>query len=409
MKFIKEQLFFILCLLLIAGIFLLDVVRILPSLSMIGITLLGLFYWFQKKEPIFSPKTKPFLILTLCFWVLLPSYFYSDNLNYFNQKIQIALPFLLLPLAFIKIPVLSRLQYVRLLAFFLVGTFVISLAAFINYLANQESINQLYLESKVMPTLVSHHPTFSMMIVFAIYVSYYLSQEKEKIFIKNEKIAFLVMGLFLLVFIHIFSVRSGLLGLYLLFFIEILKLIFKRKQFKLAIYIGGSLLLIGATTMYFSPTVSNKIANTSADLNAINENKSANNQSLSSRFISYKNALEINLQSNFWIGCGLGDIEDLNNSIFQNKYPDVSKPIIPHNQFLYYFAAIGFIGLCIFTIGFFGPWLLYKAYLDSILFTHLLLSLVYFLVESPLITQIGVAYLLSFLLIGLHQQLTKQS
>ena len=405
MKFIKEQLFFILCLLLIGGLFLLDVIRILPSMSMIGITLLGLFYWLQKDETKIPTNTSPYLLLTLCFWMLLPSYLYSDNVAYFYQKLQLALPFLLLPLAFSKIPVLPKIQYVRLLLFFVIGTFLISLYAFINYLTHQDLINQMYLESKVMPTLVSHHPTFSMMIVFAIYLSYYLYIEKELILFKNEKLVLIIMGLFLFVFIHIFSVRSGLLALYLLVGIEILKLIFKRKQIKLAIYIGASLLLLGLTTMYLSPTVSNKITNTSADLQAINTNQSANNQSLSSRFISYKNALEINQTSSFWWGCGLGDIEDLNNSIFQQKYPDVSKPIIPHNQFLYYFASLGFIGLCLFIIGYFGVYFSDKSYTDSILGTHLVLSIVYFLVESPLVTQIGVAYLLCFLLLGLQQKL----
>jgi O-antigen ligase len=407
MEKLRSNLFFILCLLLIAGLFLIDVIRILPSLSMAGLVVLGIFYWLQK-QGLNQDKSKiPYYLLTLCFWILLPSYFYSSNTNYWMQKIQIAIPFLLLPLAFIKIPALSRIRYLQVLAFFVGGTFLISGYAFLNYLANQSVINQMYLESKVMPTLVSHHPTYSLMNVFAIYLCYYLLQEKETIIFKKEKPVLLFVGAFLFIFVHVFSVRSGLLSLYILIGLEILKLIFQKKQIKLAIYIGISLLSIGLATLYLSPTVSNKITNTSKDLQSMNSKGSANNQSLSSRIISYQNALQINQSTNIWLGCGLGDIEDLNLQIFAEKHPDVSKPIIPHNQFLYYLAAIGVIGLILFIIGFFGPLLIQKAYKNTILSTHLLLSFLYFLVESPLVTQIGVAYVLSFYLLAIHQHLSE--
>jgi O-antigen ligase len=376
---------------------------------MAGLVVLGIFYWAQKKGLNQDKSKIPYYLLTLCFWILLPSYFYSSNTNYWMQKIQIAIPFLLLPLAFIKIPALSRIRYLQVLAFFVGGTFLISCYAFLNYLANQSVINQMYLESKVMPTLVSHHPTFSIMIAFAIYLSYFFYQEQSTILFKKEKIVWFSMGTFLFIFIHVFSVRSGLLSLYILLFIEILKLIFQKKQLKLALYIGIALLAVGAGTMYLSPTVSNKIKNTSQDLKAMNQGESANNQSLSSRIISYQNAIEINKESSVLWGCGLGDVEDENNKIFAKKYPDVSKAIIPHNQFLYYFAAIGAIGLSLFLIGFYGPFLLNKAFTKPILFTHLILSSLYFLVESPLVTQIGVAYVLTFLLLGLQQNKSRKS
>jgi len=409
MNQMRIQLFFILCLLLVAGLLLMDIVRILPSLSMIGLALLGISYWFKPSQDNTPIAKAPYIILTLCFWILLPSYFYSDNFPYLWQKTQLALPFLVLPLAFIKTPSLIKLKYYQVLSFYVIGVFVISVFAFINYLFHQESINQLYLESKVMPTLVSHHPTFSLMIVFAIYLSYYFYQEQSPILFKKEKIVWFSMGTFLFIFIHVFSVRSGILSLYILLFIEILKLIFQKKQLKLAFYIGIAFLAVGASTMYLSPTVSNKIKNTSQDLKAMNQGESANNQSLSSRFISYQNAIEINQESSVLWGCGLGDLEDENNKIFATKYPDVSKPIIPHNQFLYYFAAIGAIGLSLFLIGFYGPFLLNKAFTKPILFTHLILSTLYFLVESPLVTQIGVAYVLTFLLLGLQQNRSRKS
>ena len=70
--------------------------------------------------------------------------------------------------------------------FFLIGVFIISLDAFVNYVNNSEVINQMYLQSQVMPTIVSHHPTFSIMITFAIYVAYYLYKHQFYAFNKNS-------------------------------------------------------------------------------------------------------------------------------------------------------------------------------------------------------------------------------
>lgn len=400
---IRQQLFFASGLVLIVGIFLLDVFRILPSLGMAFIFLIGISYYIKPEIKHNNSTHKIFWWLTLCFWALIPSYFYSTNTNYYFQKLQIAIPFLLLPIAFAKFPKLSTLKYHQLLFFFIIGTFGISLFAIGNYLIYFETINQLYLESKVMPTLVTHHPTFSIMVVFAAYLCYNLYQRKEVILIPNEKKYLLIIGIFLFVFVHIFSVRSGILCLYILLSIELIKLIFQKKQLKTGLIVGVVLFLIGFITMYFSPTVSNKIKNTGSDIKTMQSNGSANNQSLSSRIISYKNALEITQNSSWLWGCGLGDIEDLNNQLFKTKYPDVSKPIIPHNQFLFYLASIGIIGLIIFCIGFFAPLLSNKNYQNPVLFTHVLLSFIYFLVESPLVTQIGVAYILFFLLFGLNQ------
>ncbi|MCG9880639.1 MAG: O-antigen ligase family protein [Bacteroidia bacterium] len=403
MEKLRQQLLFVSGIILLAGLFLMDVVRILPSLGMAFVFLLGISYYIKPKQSENDSPNMLFWMLTLCFFALLPSYFYSDNKDYFAQKIQVAIPFLLLPIAFGKLPKLSTLKYHQFLTFFVWGTFSISLFAIGNYIIYFDTINQLYLESKVMPTLVTHHPTFSIIVVFACYLCYYLYQKNEEFLFVGEKKILLIMGIFLFIFVHIFSVRSGILSLYVLLGIELIKLIFQKKQIKTAILVGSVLLLIGTLTMYFSPTVSNKIANTSKDLQTMQSEGSANNQSLSSRFISYKNALEITQNSSWLWGCGLGDMEDLNNEIFRTKYPDVSKPIIPHNQFLFFLASIGIIGLSIFLIGFYSPFFICKNYQNPVLFSHLILTGIYFLVESPLLTQIGVAYVLVFLLFGLNQ------
>jgi O-antigen ligase len=163
-------------------------------------------------------------------------------------------------------------------------------------------------------------------------------------------------------------------------------------------------LILGGATLLLSPTVSNKITNTTQDIGNYKQKGSANNQSLASRMISYENAFRIAKESSLIWGCGLGDLQDLNLAIFKKDYPEVSKPIIPHNQFLFYLAAIGIIGVLLFSLCFYFPFF-YKSGLNQPLLTvHYVIISIGFQFEAPLETQIGVAYTLFFLLLPLHQK-----
>ncbi|MCX6186349.1 MAG: hypothetical protein NTU43_05020, partial [Bacteroidetes bacterium] len=219
----------------------------MASISMIGLALTAIFT--LKKNGIKSKllSRKDLLVLTGLFLFLIPSFFYSSNIHYLLERIQIQIPFLILPLAFIFFKPLSNRQFMLIYYFFLLGIFIISLDAFINYLNNSEAINQLYLQSRVMPTIIKHHPTFSIMISFAVYVSYYLYKHQFYAFNKNERYAIAAMGVLLFTFLHIFSVRGGLLAMYVIILIEFYKFMFIKKQYK-----TGVLSLIFSITIGFS-------------------------------------------------------------------------------------------------------------------------------------------------------------
>jgi O-antigen ligase len=122
---------------------------------------------------------------------------------------------------------------------------------------------------------------------------------------------------------------------------------------------------------------------------------------LASRLISYKNAIEICNESSWLIGCGLGDIQDLNTKKFKELFPDVSKPIIPHNQFLYLLAATGITGVLLFTFAFMYPIWRFRRNMNAILIGIYIVLLLSFQVEPVLQTQLGVAFSAFFLLMGI--------
>ncbi len=388
--------------LLISGIFLIDSARSLASISMIGLALTAILTLKLKGVKAKLLARKDLLVLSGLFLFLLPSIVYSDNIQYFFERLQIQLPFLILPLAFIFFKPLSNRQFMLVYYFFLIGVFIISLDAFINYLNNSEAINQMYLQSQVMPTIVSHHPTFSIMISFAIYVAYYLYKHQFYAFNKNERYAIAAIGILLFTFLHIFSVRSGLLAIYVLIFIEFYKFIFIKKQYKTGMLSLLFSFLIGFSTFMLSPTIRNKVENTRSDISN-SGNGNINNQSLGSRMASCHIALDIADSTSWLMGSGLGDLQDLSDYMWSTKYPDVTKKIIPHNQFLFYLAATGIIGLLVFIFCLIFP-LLYKSnFKHPLLSIHYIIMLIALMFEAFFQTQLGVAYCLIFILLPLNQ------
>jgi O-antigen ligase len=387
----------------IIGLFLIDVARVTVSISMIVICLLAISEWIAAPRTFSFKIAKPYLYLTADFLVILPSGLYSENQSYFFERAQILLPFLLLPLAFFSLPKLTTSQFQNFILLYIGLTFIVCLQALVFYFLNQEMVNQLYLESKVMPTFVTHHPTFSMMIVMAIFLCYYLyvSSADFNSFVIRRLV--LIIGLFLFIFIHIYSVRSGLLAMYILIFWEIFQCIFFKKQFKNAILGLIFIVGIGSFTLLTSPTVRNKVINSTKDIEMIKSKGSANHHSMANRLISYKNAIQIASESSILFGCGLGDIEDVNNQIFNSKYPDIDKKILPHNQFLFFFASIGLIGLILFMVSFYFPLKLKYIRNNQIIFTQYILLSTFFLVEAPLETQLGVGFSLLFILLPMQE------
>jgi len=389
---------------LLIGMTVIDHFRALPSLAMIGLVLVSVIFTKPKDILINIKSNKALLTLSLSFVIMLPSYFYSDNIMEYFDSLRIHIPYLILPFAFALLPKFSKKQFLTFYYLFMVLIFFAAAFAFAFYLHHTAEVNQLYLESKVMPTLVQHHPTFSLMLAFATFSAYHL-YFKEEFYILHqaEKYFILFAGIFLFIFTHVFSVRVGLIALYAIMIVEVLMYIIKTKKVLKGIMTIGLCLIVGVGTLFFSPTFKNKLQNTTEDYEAYSKNGSANNKSLASRMISYKNALEITENSSWLIGCGIGDIKPLNLEIFAKKYPDISKPIIPHNQFLYVLASTGLIGLGFFLYSFYFPLFYRKNYTNDLLLIQYTLLSVAFMVEAFIETQLGVAFSILFILLPLNQ------
>lgn len=383
-----------------------DYVRALLSIGMILMFLIPILSIRQNDFKKQLRNRKDLLVLTGVFLCVVPSGLYSQNMDYYVERLIMYLPFLLLPIAFVFLKPLSSRQFMFIYYYFLLLVFGISVQAFINYLMHPAQINELYLHSKVMPTITlndsDEHVSFSLMLALAISIAYYLFRHQFYAFHRAERYLISIAGLFLFVFIHVFSVRGGILVLYALILMELYRMMFIRKQVKQAIVILSSCLVAGIIAWSYVPTIRNKVQNTQADLDAMRQHKSANNLSLSSRKVSYEMAKSCIISSP-WFGCGLGDLHDECESYFKLNHPEITKIIIPHNQLLYNLAAIGIPATLVWLFCLLYPLFYRKNYKNNLLNGQYILLLLACMFEAYFQTQLGVAFSLLFLLLPLNQ------
>jgi O-antigen ligase len=271
-----------------------------------------------------------------------------------------------------------------------------------NYLIHYDLINASYLQAKVMPTLINH-VRFSIMMAMGCYLSYYLFKKEFVLKFPFEKWIYVGISLFLFIFIHIYSVRSGLLAIYGIILTELIIYIIKSRNYWKPALLAGSLGLILIVLINLTPTLRNKWINTKADISTYLNKGYPNYSSLTTRFISYDAAVSI-FSQNIWLGCGLGDIKAESDRYFKTHYPEIDIPILPHNQFLFCLAATGIIGLVLFLITFFYPVFYKRNWKNEVLLMQFVVLFLSFQTEPMLETQLGLAYALLFILLPLTQR-----
>jgi O-antigen ligase len=311
------------------------------------------------------------------------------------------LPFLVLPIAFWLLPPLSSqaLQRIYLLFFYLVVVSAIGSTGY--YLMHTAEINQLYYQSQIMPT-VPDYIRFSLMVTLAIAVGglFWANSAVHG----HHRLLVLMATAFLILYLYLLSVRSGLVAFNALGIVALLWLLVKR-NYKQALGLGGVLLVLPWLSFLCFPTFHNKYYNTQDDVSRVEKVSSANNFSLVGRVYSYKVGLQI-AQAHPLIGVGKADMEDEVAAYYQADFPDIepSAYLLPHNQFLYYLVAFGGLGLLLFIVCFYCPFYWAWPRVGPIMVAQYLIISLSFLVEYTLDqkNQVGLLFTLLFLLLPIN-------
>lgn len=395
----KEQLFTITTCLLFVSIILGEKAQAVLSISM-GLHIASILL-LTAPTALFKNffQNRAMLLFSFSFLFLLFSFFYSNNWKYLAERLQIKLPFLLYAVIIPSIGSIKPSQLQSILKVYILTIVLTVIGILTNYVLNFDAINQMYLESKIMPGPINHI-RFSLLVVFAIYLCYYYL--KNILLFKQSKATYIFLSalLFLFIFLHIYSVRSGLLALYAVVGIALINYFWASKNLKHITIASVLIVSIASISLLASPSLRNKITNTIQDITVVRQSENPNFNSIATRVASYQTALII-FKENIWFGCGQGDLKDKNDALFKQLYPTVETPIIPHNQFIYYLAATGLIGIGIFIISFTAPLWFNKGYTIEIIQVGYVILLLAFQFEAMIETQIGVVSTLLFILIPL--------
>jgi O-antigen ligase len=386
------------CLLILIGLF---VSRAMMSIGMM--TLVGNAFLNANLVNHFkSFFSKPHLYLLSGYVLLLgSSFFWSQDIHFFNERILIALPFLLLPFAFHSMKPFSKQWFDALLLFFITLCFLGMTWSLFQYIQHKEAFDAGYGFSQVIPTPCKNdHIRFSLAIVLAICFSVQLIATSNKKILNTILIFF---TLFAISYLHILSAKTGLLAFYMVSLLFIGKLIRQKSTRKKGLLIVPFLFTLPIIMYMGSTTFRNKIAYVNYSISQIKNANKETNISDEGRLISYSYALDC-IKAHPWFGIGLGDIRQEMKTHYQQDFGNTSVTVLlPHNQFLMLGMAIGLPGIMYLLLMQFSLFrFVYRRDFLCVLF--LCIMFLAMMVEPLYETQYGTCMFLFFLLLLLQQR-----
>ncbi len=382
------------------------------SVSMIALIVLAVFQWRPLSEgfPIqlrssLSERFRQF-IRRPDFWAVMVPFLlvlftlpYSTDMEYSLERLRIKLPFLLLPFTFFSLPTISRRELSGILYIFVVLAGLAALFTGIHYGLDFERITNQMRKGQPIPT-PGNHIRFSLMLAFAVLVGAMLWMRGFYWRFRWERHFILLLTGFIFLFLHILSVRSGLLVLYLSIAFLAMRYIWKERRWLQGLSILAILVLLPWLAYQFIPSFQSKVNYARHDLGMYLKGEGAT-YSDGERLVSLSVGLQI-VQEHPLLGVGAGDLRQEVYRRFAEQYPDIEHPKMPHNQFITIWAGTGLLGLLIFIVAFFYP-LYYQQHYRNALFVSLhLILFISFIVENTIENAVGVAFYLLFLLLGLH-------
>ncbi|MFQ5446058.1 MAG: O-antigen ligase family protein [Saprospiraceae bacterium] len=342
---------------------------------------------------------KAWLAVSLPFLVVLISAAWSGDGSYTFERLRVKLPFLILPFAFVSMPALRKREIFTILYFLLAMMFFISVYVFINFAVNFDAIMEQIGRGGHLPT-PSNHIRFSL--TLALTITGGLALWVEKFYLRQLFERYLAGGmtLFLFAFIHILSVRSGIVALYLGLFVLGGHYIIAKKKY-LAGAAGIAALIALPVIAYFTvPSFKLKVDYAHWDYLQFRQGAGSHYPD-SERLISMRIGMDIG-NANPLLGVGAGDLKQAVKQVYENKFEGNYNFRMPHNQLLSVYAGTGLFGLALFLTGFFYPLFYKKNYRQPLFLAFHAIVFMSFLMENTVENNFGISMYLFFLLVGLN-------
>lgn len=307
-------------------------------------------------------KNPIYIALTIPFFLVLISGLWSDDTTFWLKRVQLRLPFLIIPLVFANMPPFSKKHIYGLLEVALWTFCATIIVVLINYAFHTAEINKGLGEGRPMPYLKTHI-TFSIMASFVLMGGLHLWHEGFYWKYTFEKKLLPILTIFLFIGLHFISVRSGLVSTYICLFVVLINLIFREKRYILGIFSFLTLISIPVIAYTFIPSFQQRINYAIWDLGKYRQNQ-IETYSDAQRIISYKIGWEVVKDSPI-IGVGSGDADAEIVKKYAQLYPNLPYKM-PHNGWLFNTVETGFVGLAFYVASFFFIIFYKKAYRDEL-------------------------------------------
>jgi len=344
---------------------------------------------------------KPFLAQLLIIVIALWGCLYSSNQTYAFKILITYSPFLFMPIAFGAINAFTKKQFIFIIYAYTGIVFIATCIILLNYFLHYDVINEGLKQGHAIPTPDHEHIRFSLMICFSICALIYLMLNNYCLIDRKwDKKIQLIGVCFLVVGIHILSVRSGILSLYMCLLAIAFYIILYYKKYILGVCILAFIIIAPVISYYQIPSVQNKINYMLWDLDQM-KNNNAKNYSDAERITSIVAGWKI-AKANVLFGVGTGDIQQEMNQVYEKDYKwlEISNRKMPHNQWVWLWASNGILGVVGLLFSILYVLFYRKHYKNILLICFFIITISSFLYEHTLQTQVGVAfYVLSLLII----------
>jgi O-antigen ligase len=308
---------------------------------------------------------------------------------YWLGRLRIKIPLLVIPLMFIMFPRFQTKEVYGLYYLLVIWMSLMCVGTGINYWWQADTINELIKQGQPMPT-PGNHIRFSVLLAYAIISGIYLYGKAYYWKYPWEKKLLPALLIFLFLFLHFLSVRTGLVVLYAVGLFMGLRYALQTRKYWIGATVMAMLVIMPVLAYYTVPSFRAKIEYMSYD-RWMHEHEMGALYADSGRITSLKVGYQI-FREHPVLGVGVGHIQQEVNRLFQTQYPDLPNPLMPHNQLLYVLATTGILGLLLFSIAFVYPFYYRKNYLHPMMMASFIVFSVLIMLEHNLENSGGIAF-----------------
>lgn len=368
----------------------------------IFIILAGLIWWNTPKKEVLKPflRSLPFSLFLIVFIQIVLSGINSADRAEWGHHLIMKLPFLVLPMAFYLFDKFEERQVLFVHMWLIVVLTVSSIPVLLYYVQHQDEMIQLLGMGQAIPTPVEH-VKYSMMSAYAVISASVILLYFHQSFGTIIKVALAIMTLWLLLYMHILAVRTGLVIVYISCLALAILKSYENFSFKKLVLNASLFLGLIFSAIQFIPSLQTKVGYMKYDWEMLRQN-GGQQYSDSDRIQSLKIGWKI-FSDHPILGVGIGDLRQAT----KEEYALIGRTEhikLPHSQFLHQIAGSGIVGLILYIIGFYGPFYFSnrkRAYFLGFLYLNYSLS---FMVENSLERSFSTAFFLFFALISMNSQ-----